>query len=90
MDIGDKQITISYRTTVVCIISIAGFISWLVFQYIGLVSKADAAAVKAQTASEKLEETSKTLDIMQCDLRQLKNFMVYNIRPLPTDRCDGK
>ena len=87
MDIGDKTITVTYRTAIIVILFVIGIVSAAVLGYFRLDAKADEAVKKAELTSGKLNETSNTLELMQCDVRQLKNFMIYNIRPNQYDRC---
>lgn len=87
MDIGDKTITVTYRTIVIVMLFVIGIVSAAVFGYFRLDAKADEAVKKAEVTSGKLSETANTLDLMQCDVRQLKNFMIYGIRPNQYDRC---
>lgn len=87
MDIGDKTITVTYRTIVIVMLFVIGIVSAAVLGYFRLDAKADEAVKKAEVTSGKLSETANTLDLMQCDVRQLKNFMIYGIRPNQYDRC---
>jgi len=73
------QVTLTVKTLVAvagtCVVIVVG----AVVGYFRLDDKADAG-VAAQS----------TLSAMQCDIRQLKNYMLYSVKPDPRyDRCDG-
>lgn len=77
-DLLDKKITLTSRSLVAAAAVGASLVASATFGYFRLDAKADAGTA-AQT----------TLKSMQCDIRQLKNFMLYGIKPDPVrDRCD--
>ena len=79
-DTADRLITFSYRTLYLVLFTVAATVGATSAGYFSLHG----------TATEALYLASKhevTLNHMACDVRQLKNFMIYGIRPLASDPC---
>lgn len=73
----DTKMTVSVKTGVVIIGFIFSLVTAATWGYVRLDQKADIGV-----------KNRDTLEAMQCDVRQLKNFMLYGIKPAPVDRCD--
>lgn len=79
-DTADRLITFSYRTLYVVLITVAATVAAAAAGYLSI----DSTANKALDLSAKHEAI---LVRMACDMRQLKNFMIYDIRPRAHDVC---
>lgn len=75
--IDKKKIVVTVNTFVagagICI----SLVSAATFGYFRLDAKANIGV-----------ENRQTLEGMKCDVRQLKNFMIYGVKPDPLDRCE--
>lgn len=76
-DIASAKVTLTIKTLVVVAGFCIGAVAAAVAGYFRLDAKADAGVV-----------AKNTLAVMQCDIRQLKMFMIYGYKPSPLDRCD--
>lgn len=77
---AEKLITFSYRTLYVVLLTVGGTVAAASAGYLSINS----------TANEALRLAGKheaILNHMACDVRQLKNFMIYGIRPRMDDTC---
>ena len=77
---ADQLISFSYRTLYVVIFTVVATIMTASLGYFNL----NATASEALTLASKHEQI---LNYMACDVRQLKNYMIYGIRPHASDLC---
>jgi len=79
-DTADKLISFSHRTLWVVLWTVAVTVGTTTIGYFNL----NATANEALGLANKHE---KILNHMACDVRQLKNYMIYSIRPRAGDQC---
>jgi len=84
VNIEDKRIVMPIKTAVVTLIFLTVLIASSVMSYMSLVQRTDVSLENKIS----LQENKKVLDRMQCDIRQLKNYMVYGIKPTQMDKCE--
>lgn len=82
IDIKDKPITVTVQTAVIVIVFIVGVVSAASFGYFRLNATANLGLGKATEAVE-------ALDVVKCELAELKLFMLHGIKPDPTDNCSA-
>lgn len=70
------DITVKLRDVIIAVVFIAGLIVTATYGYLVLLGKAEAG-----------EKASKSITVIECDIRQLKNFMIHGVRPLPHETC---
>lgn len=69
--------TVKLRDVVIVVVFIAGLIVSATWGYFKLYAKVEAAE-KAISAVSQIE----------CDVRQLKTYMIHGIKPLPHETCE--
>lgn len=79
-DTADKIISFSHRTLWMLLWTVAVTVGGTVLGYFNL----NATANEALSLASKHEQI---LNYMACDVRQLKNYMIYGVRPRAGDQC---
>lgn len=77
---ADRLISFSYRTLWIGFWTVTVAIGGAMLGYFNL----NATANEALSLASKHEQI---LNYMACDVRQLKNYMIYGIRPNANDQC---
>lgn len=77
---ADRLITFSHRTLYLVLWTVAVTVGAASLGYFSL----NATANDALSLANKHELI---LNRMACDVRQLKNYMIYNVRPHANDQC---
>lgn len=71
------DITVKLRDVIIAVVFIAGLLVGATYGYFQLLTKAEAGEMAARTIIK-----------IECDIRQLKNFMIHNVKPLPHETCE--
>lgn len=71
------DITIKLRDVIIAVVFIAGLLVTATWGYFQLLAKAEAGERAANSVSK-----------IECDIRQLKNFMIHGVRPMPHETCE--
>lgn len=79
-DAADKIISFTHRTLYMILWTVACAVAIATAGYFSL----NATANQALDLAQKHEYI---LNNMACDVRQLKNYMIYNVKPKSTDQC---
>ena len=77
---AEKLITFSYRTLYVVLLTVSATVAAASAGYISINSTANEALYLAGKHEAILNHRA-------CDVRQLKNFMIYSVRPHANDSC---
>jgi len=73
------EIKVSLRDVIIAGVFVVGVVIAAAFGYFKLYGMAQAG-----------ETASKSITVIECDIRQLKNFMIHGVRPLPHETCERK
>lgn len=73
------DLKVSLRDVAIAGVFIVGVVIAAAFGYFKLYGMAQAG-----------EQASKSVAVIECDIRQLKNYMIHGIRPLPHETCERK
>jgi hypothetical protein len=77
---ADKMIVFSHRTLYIVLWTVIVTVATASAGYFSLSATASDALSLAQ-------EHESVITHLACDVRQLKNFMIYGIKPKPNDAC---
>lgn len=71
------DLTVKLRDVIIAAVFIGGLIVTATWGYFQLLAKAEAG-----------ERAARTVTKIECDIRQLKNFMIHGVKPLPHETCE--
>lgn len=79
-DTAEKLVTFSHRTLYLVLWTVILTVFGASAGYFDIRATAREAIIIGK-------ENRQTISPMACDVRQLKNFMIYGVRPAASDRC---
>ena len=71
------DLTVKLRDVVIAVVFITGLIVSATWGYFQLYAKVEAA-----------EKAISSVSRIECDVRQLKTYMIHGIKPLPHETCE--